>query len=241
METTRIEAILDEAEGAVSSGSPIGPTGFWRAVGAVKRDPSLVEEHADRIARIDRAALKNWALLTVPLWLGNVLAVGATLIGLVLVAWAYSLQGTEAGLAFLLGFGIVLVTTNGLGHLVVGFVLGMRFTHWFLASLRQPNPGVKVDYATYLRVPAGSRAWMHAAGAITTKIMPFAFLGAALAADLPGWTIVLLVVIGVGQIVTDFLWSTKESDWKKFRREMAYADEESNGGTGPGSSGQSGS
>ena len=86
---------------------------------------------------------------------------------------------------FLLGFGIILVTTHGLTHLAVGTLMGMRFTHWFVGKLTQPQPGVKLDYATYLRAPATSRAWMHASGAIVTKLMPFVFLGAAIAAGVP--------------------------------------------------------
>ncbi len=223
MNENEIAAVLDAAEQAVAGGTPVGQTGFWKAVGAVKADPALVEAHADRIARIDRAALKAWALVAVPLWLGNVLMIGGTLVGLVLVAWAYSLEGHTAGIVFLLGFGVTLVTTHSLGHVVAGSLMGMRFTHWFIGSLKHPTPGVKVDYATYLRAPAASRAWMHASGAIVTKILPFAFLGAALAAGLPGWTITVLVVVGVAQIVTDILWSTKASDWKKFRREIDFS------------------
>ena len=64
------------------------------------------------------------ALVAVPLWLGNVLMIGGTLIGLALVARAYYLEGTGAGLIFLAGFGIVLVTTHGLGHLAVGSLIG---------------------------------------------------------------------------------------------------------------------
>jgi hypothetical protein len=223
MDRARVEAILDAAEKAVSAGSPLAPTGFWKAVAAVKRDQTLVEEHADRIARIDRASFKTWALVTVPLWLGNVLMIGGTLVGLALVARAYYLEGTGAGLVFLVGFGIVLVTTHGLGHLAVGSLMGMRFTHWFIGTLSQPQPGVKVDYSTYLRAPAVSRAWMHASGAIVTKTVPFVFLGAALAADLPAWVVWALVVIGFAQIGTDLTWSRKASDWKKFRREMNLA------------------
>jgi hypothetical protein len=223
MDRARVEAILDAAEKAVSAGSPLAPTGFWKAVAAVKRDQTLVEEHADRIARIDRASFKTWALVTVPLWLGNVLMIGGTLVGLALVARAYYLEGTGAGPVFLVGFGIVLVTTHGLGHLVVGSLMGMRFTHWFIGTLSRPQPGVKLDYATYLRAPAVSRAWMHASGAIVTKTVPFVFLGAALAADLPAWVVWALVVIGLAQIGTDLVWSTKASDWKKFRREMNLA------------------
>jgi hypothetical protein len=228
MDRARVEAILEAADKAVSTGSPVAPTGFWKAVTAVKRDPGLVEAYADRIARIDRASLKGWALVTVPLWLGNVLMIGGTAIGLTTVAWAYYLEGPASGVVFLLGFGMVLVTTHGLGHLVVGSLLGMRFTHWFMGPLLPPlPPGVKVDYSTYLRAPARSRAWMHASGAIVTKLMPFAFLGAALAARVPTWVVWALVAIGLAQIVTDVLWSAKASDWKKFRRELALAQRSS--------------
>ncbi len=223
MDPVRIEATLAAAEQAVDAGSPIGPTGFWKAVSAVKRDPELVDAYADRIARIDRAALKSWALVTVPLWLGNVVMIGGTFVGLAAIAWAYSLQGVAAAVAFLVGFLVILVTTHGLAHLLVGSLMGMRFTHWFIGSLRTPQPGVKVDYATYLRAPATSRAWMHASGAIVTKLVPFALVGAALAAEMPVWVLVVLAVVGVAQIVTDFMWSTTSSDWKKYRREMALA------------------
>ncbi len=197
MDGSWVGATLDEAERAVSAGSPVGPSGFWKAVEAVKRDPDLTEQFADRIARIDRAAFKTWVLIAVPIWLGNVLIIGATLIGLVLVGWSYYLEGAGSAVVFLLGFGIILVTTHGLTHLVVGTLMGMRFTHWFIGKLTQPQPGVKLDYATYLRAPATSRAWMHASGAIVTKLMPFVFLGAAIAAGVPTWVVWALVVIGL--------------------------------------------
>ena len=222
MDGSRVGATLDDAERAVSAGAPVGPTGFWKAVDAVKRDPALIEQHADRIARIDRAAFKRWALVAVPIWLGNVLIIGATLIGLALVGWSYYLEGIGSALVFLLGFGIILVTTHGLAHLAVGTLMGMRFTHWFVGKLVQPQPGVKLDYATYLRVPATSRAWMHASGAIVTKVMPFVFLGAAIAAGVPIWVVWALVAIGLVEIAIDIVWSTKKSDWKKFKREMGY-------------------
>jgi hypothetical protein len=101
--------------------------------------------------------------------------------------------------------------------------MGMRFTHWFIGKISQPQPGVKVDYSTYLRTPASRRAWMHASGAITTKVTPFALIGAAVAADLPSWAVWGVPVVGVAAIVTDILWSTKHSDWMKFRREMEFA------------------
>jgi hypothetical protein len=64
---------------------------------------------------------------------------------------------------------------------------------------------------------------MHASGAIATKIIPFALIGAAIAADLPAWAVWGLAVIGIASIVTDVLWSTRSSDWKRFKREMRLA------------------
>src|SRR5690606_13724732 len=107
-------------------------------------------------------------------------------------------------------------------HVVVGRLAGMRFTHWFVASAGRPQPGVKVAYASYLRSSPKKRAFMHAAGAIATKLLPIALIPAAVANDLPNWVTWVLVGVAVIQVVTDVAWSTKASDWKKFRREMSY-------------------
>jgi hypothetical protein len=37
------------------------------------------------------------------------------------------------------------------------------------------------------------------------------------------WVAVILALLGVAQIVTDVLFSTKTSDWKRFSREMRNA------------------
>jgi hypothetical protein len=218
-----ITETLRIAEEAVKEGDPLGPTGFWKAVAAVKADPAMIEAHADRIGVIDSTAFRSWAPMTVPLWIGNLVMAGGALLGLALITWAYTLQGNAAAVSFLLGFGALLVTTHSLGHLVVGTLLGIRFTRWFIGTIGRPQPGVKLDYASYLRAPAQSRAWMHASGAIVTKLVPFALIGAALASAVPAWVVWVLVVVGIGQILTDVLWSTKASDWKKYRREMRFA------------------
>ena len=64
---------------------------------------------------------------------------------------------------------------------------------------------------------------MHASGALVTKIIPFALIGGAVAAGLPTWAVLGLVVIGTAMIITDVLWSTTSSDWMKYRREMKFA------------------
>jgi hypothetical protein len=220
-----IEESLTRAEAAVRDGRGLGGTGFWGAVGSVKRQPELVDRYADRIAAIDDAAHRNWAMLIIPLWLGTSVAVIVVLGGLALVWWAYYLDGTAATVSFLAGAGVLIGATHGLGHLVVGRLLGMRFEYWFIGEIRQPQPGVKLDYAAYLRTSAPRRAWMHASGALTTKIIPFLLIGAAVAAGLPSWVPWLLAGLGVAMVLTDVLWSTEESDWKRFKREMRFAQE----------------
>lgn len=224
MESRAIEEALTAAERAVDAGEGLAGTGFWKAVASVKRRPELVDRYASRIADVDRRAFERWALYTVGAGVGTALMVLAALVGLVLVVWSHGLPDPWNGLVLLGGGGGVLVgTTHGLGHLVVGRMAGIRFTHWFVGSLGRPQPGVKVDYDTYLRSAPRARAWMHASGALVTKVVPFLVLIPALSSDFPVWAAWLLVAQGVIQILTDALWSVKMSDWKKFRREMSYA------------------
>ncbi len=155
--------------------------------------------------------------------LGDVLLWIGTIAGFGLVTAAYYVEAPWNGLLLLAGTGVLVTTLHGLAHLSVGRLAGMRFTHWFIGSPTRPQPGVKVDYATYLRCPPRRRAWMHASGALATKAMPFLLLGAAWGAGVPAWTWWALIALGAAMIATDAAWSVKRSDWKKFKREMRVA------------------
>lgn len=223
MERQDIESILAAADERLAAGGSLAGTGFRRVVREVKADPELARDHADRIARIDDAAFRRWPMLVVPIVPGTILALVAAAVGLGLVAWSYRLaDGSQvaAVVAFFAGFGVLAATTHGLGHLVVGRLLGIRFTAWYVASPGRPQPGVKIDYASYLRSTRARRAWMHASGAIVTKVLPFALIGAARAAGLPGWVTWALVGIGFVMIVTDVMFSTRKSDWSRVIREL---------------------
>ena len=223
MSPAEIDSVLCAAEEqmAAQGTADLRDLGFWRVVGIVKRDPALIDEFADRIGVIDQAVFLAWAPLTIPILAGTVLAVVGTVVGFGLVGMSY-VEGPWNGLFFLAGTAVLLATTHGLGHLIVGWAVGIRFTVWF-AGYRRPQPGVKTDYATYLRTPARARAWMHASGALVTKAIPILLLPVAIWFGVPMWTLVILVVLAVGQIVTDVAWSTRSSDWAKFKREMRHA------------------
>jgi hypothetical protein len=223
VDESAVERTLIACEEALAGpGTPdLRALGFWRAVAAVKRRRELVGRYAMRIAAIDRQAFRRRVRLVFPVDLGVALVIGGLLVDLVFLAIALPADHPWRELLVLIGAAGLDVATHGLAHLAVGALVGIGFTDWFL-DLPQP-PGFKIDYASYLRTSPRSRAWMHAAGAIASKLMPFLVIPYAMAIETDTWAVVLLLVFGVIQIATDLLFSVKASDWKKFRREMKLA------------------
>ncbi|HYR92827.1 MAG TPA: hypothetical protein VEP48_01380 [Methylomirabilota bacterium] len=224
MDEREIEAALAAAERELAADrSPdLAAMGFWRAVTAVKKRRDLVDNYAERIARIDRAVFRRRVSLLLPASVGVVLLSLAAAVGLVVLVVAPSLDHPLRDLAVLVGMGALLVATHDLAHLVTGALWGMHFTDWFIKP-PMPQPGLKLDYASYLRATPRQRAWMHASGAIVSKIVPFAVVPYALAIGCDTWCVASLLAVGAASIVTDVLFSVRASDWKKFRREMKLA------------------
>jgi hypothetical protein len=225
MDGVGIERTLSRCEDALAQRGKVdlAPLGFWKAVSSVKRQPDLLAAYGDRIARIDREAFLRVAPIAVPASIGVLLETVGTIIILAALLVAPRLPVLGSEFVYLVGTGALIAATHGLAHVIVGNAMGMRFTHFYSLPPWKPQPGFKVDYATYLRVPARSRAWMHASGAIVSKVIPFAVAVWAAANGTPTWTLAILLAIGVAQLVTDATLSTKASDWKKFRREMRFA------------------
>jgi hypothetical protein len=218
-----IERTLTACEQALAgAGKPdVRALGFWRAVAAVKRRSDLVQRYASRIAAIDREAFRRSVGLAFPVTLGVIALDVALFGGLLVLAIAGGVPHPWRELLVLAATGALDVATHGLAHLAVGTFMGIGFTDWFV-SLPKP-PGFKVDYASYLRAPPRQRAWMHAAGAIATKLTPFLVIPYAIAIGTDAWAVLAILALGIVQILTDVLYSVKASDWKRFRREMRLA------------------
>ena len=214
--------------------------GFWRLVRGVKVEPRLAEHWADECGRIDRKAFERRVTVRLPVWLGNALLLIGTgaLAALVPVSlqvargegFASAPSPILAGILALVATVGLSVTVHDLGHWLVGRLVGIRFIAYFLDGPFRIQPGIKVDYASYLRTSPGRRAAMHAAGAVASKIAPFAVFVAvylphrAVGYDLlPSWSLWAILGVGVVQIVTDLAWSRRKSDWKKVRRELRVA------------------
>jgi hypothetical protein len=218
-------ASLDRIEAAVGEGNTdLRALGFWRIVARVKRDRLLVDDHADQIGRIDTAAFRAGVRLRVPVWAGNLILLAGIVAGGVAIWLAFAWESSLwKGFALIAAGAIWAIAVHSPAHWLVGRAIGIRFTDYFLGGPPPPRPGLKTDYATYLRADPDSRAWMHASGAIATKLAPFVALAFWPASGAPWWSAAALLALGVLQIVTDVTLSTKSSDWKKFAREKAVA------------------
>jgi hypothetical protein len=224
VDRSKIVQILDASEAALAEGRGVQGTGFWQAVNAARVDPAVAEEFGSRIAAIDTKAFEQGVRLRVPAGLGSTALAGGAGAGVVALMVASGIQSRLVRtLVFLGAFGLLELTTHSLAHWMVGRMMGMKFTHYFLGGPPPPRPGAKVDYSTYLKVPPARRALMHASGAVVTKAIPFALIPVAVRLDLSKWAVYLLVAVGILQVVTDVLFSTKTSDWKKVRRELQAA------------------
>lgn len=214
----RIEAAVDAGD------TDLGRLGFWRFVRDVKLDPTLANHWADVVGRIDRKAFEARVRPRIPVWLGNLVLAGGTLVGAGAVAVALEADDpTVAAVALVLGGAIWTVTVHDLAHYVVGRLVGIRFTAYFIGGPPPPRPGLKTDYGSYLRTSPGARAWMHASGALASKAAPLVALLFFPASSASSWAAWVLLAVGVVTIVTDVVFSRRSSDWKKVIRERRIA------------------
>ena len=202
----------------------LGKLGFWRLVAVVKRDRVLVEAHADQIGRIDTAAFRAGVRLRAPVWVGNLLMVlGIVLGGVAMwVAFASATPWVQ---------GLALIARRG--HLGGGRAHARALAggpghrdplHGLLpGGPAAATPGLEDRLRHVPPADPDSRAWFHASGRDRHQIAPFVALAFWPASGAPWWSAAVLLVIGVGQIVTDITLSVKSSDWKKFLREKAVA------------------
>lgn len=216
---------LDRIEAAVQAeNTDLKALGFWRIVAQVKPDRMLVDRYADQIGRIDTAAFHRGVKRRVPVWVGNALLFAASLAGLAAAIVALTVSSSTLSGLLLLGAGAVwTVSLHSPTHWAVGRAVGIGFTDYFIGGPPPPRPGLKSDYATYLRADPESRAWMHASGAIVTKFAPLLALAFWPGSGAAWWSAMGLVIICIASIATDIAFSVKVSDWKKFRRERAVA------------------
>jgi hypothetical protein len=216
---------LARIQTAVEGGATdLAGLGFWRLVERLKSDPALAGRFADTAGRIDRTAFERRVRPRFPVWFGNAVLGTGVALGGALLGWAVTCdEPVQAAIGLITGAGVLSVSAHDLGHWVAGRLAGIRFTSYFLDGPFRIQPGLKTDYASYLRASPRGRARMHATGALASKAAPFVALAIWPATVAPGWAALAVLGLGLLQIATDLIWSTKKSDWKKYARERRTA------------------
>lgn len=227
MQERELDSIFVACEAALAQDGKIdlARLGFWKAVTAVKRHPEWREQYAGRIAAIDRQAFERGVRLRVPLSVGVAALVAGTVIGVGLVVASLFAPRQWKSPLLLGGSGALLVATHDLTHFIVGRALGIRFTSMFLGGKLLIEPGLKIDYDSYLHVTPNRRAWMHASGAIKTVAVAILTFWIALIGGFPRWVKWILGANALVVTLTEIFFSTRYSDWKRFGREMRLARE----------------
>jgi hypothetical protein len=214
----RIESAVDAGQTDLSG------LGFWRLLRRVKAEPMLAEHWAGQAGRIDRKAFEARVRFRFPVLFGNLVLLIGVVFGAAAIVFGMRCDNpTVAGSAFVVAGGAWSLCVHDLAHWAVGRMAGISFLAYFVGGPFPPRPGLKIDYASYLRASAAARAWMHASGALATKIVPFVALGFCLAANGPAWAAWVLAAMGALQIASDILFSRTRSDWKRVARERALA------------------
>ena len=218
-------AAFDRIEAAVDAGqTDLRALGFWRLLAKVKADPALSAHWAEQAGRIDRKAFETRVRVRVPVWFGNALLLAGASLGIAAVAIAIRTESeTLAGLALVFAALDWSATWHSPAHWLVGRLVGIRFACYFVGRVVPPIPGLKTEYATYLRTPPEARAWMHASGALASKLAPivaWAFWPVSRAPAWAAWTIVGYAAL---LVLVDVFLSTRFSDWKRVRREVQVA------------------
>lgn len=222
-------------EGEVDAGNTdLSALGFWRLLRDIKPEPMLAQHWAEVAGRIDRKAFERRVRIRLPVWFGNAVLLLGTLVMMALVPVAIRVADGRigdpnevlGGILLVAAAGGLSVTVHDPAHWLVGQMGGIGFSHYFFGGPFRIQPGIKVDYASYLRAKPKGRMAMHAAGAVATKLAPLAVFAAAYiphaGADwelFPEWS--LWALLGYAAVITftDVVWSRKHSDWKRVLRE----------------------
>jgi hypothetical protein len=217
---------LDRIGAAVAAGNrDLRQLGFWRVVARIKRDQVAIGRYAEAVARIDTRVFRAAVRTRVRPWVGVTAMLVLTAGGVAAVVLAGVWTGFSAGLALVAAGVAWSVGWHLPAHAFAGWLAGISFTDAFLGGPPPPRPGLKTDYATYLRAEPSMRAVFHASGAIATKLAPFVALALWPATNAPAWAAWVLLALGVVQIGTDIAFSRRSSDWKKVARERAVSQQ----------------
>ncbi len=177
---------------------------FWKLVARVKKDPVLIERYADRIGKIDQKIFRDRAPFTLGIGLGNLAELAGVVLGVMVLVWGQKL-GAYGWASPVIAALLLSTALHPLAHYVVGGLLGIKFTFYFLNGPIKIEPTVKTDYASYLRAPPEKRAIMHLSGPMATASSPLLVLVLAYFLGAPYSSLLALAALALFFLSTELV------------------------------------
>ncbi|VVB97583.1 Uncharacterised protein [uncultured archaeon] len=188
---------------------------FQAIINIVKKDKVGDEEMLDLIEKISQKKFREKVSFSFSVFGGNMMELIVTV-----AAIALAFQGGADWMLYIAAL-VLMTTLHPLSHYIIGSLLGIKFTHYYLNGPARIEPTLRINYFTYLKAPARSRALMHMSGVIGTVAAPLipALIaiskGAAGAAANLGILFLLLIVF-------ELLTSTRIGDLMRAKREYGF-------------------
>lgn len=188
---------------------------FWRIINQVKRDKINDDELLGLIADISQKRFGEKVSFTLSVPLGNLLELAVTIAAVIL-----AFQINSDWMLYISAL-VLMTTLHPLSHYLIGTLLGIRFTHYYLDGPARFEPTLKIDYFSYLKASARARALMHASGVVGTVAAPL--IAAGIALDKGASTAATyLFILFLALIIFELLTSTKIGDLMRAKREYGH-------------------
>ena len=189
---------------------------FLDIIDQVKKDKANDDEILRQIESISRNRFHKKVALTLPIAVGNVLELLASIAVIIL---PFMVNGT----IFIYASALVLMATlHPLSHYAAGWLCRVRFTHYYLNGPARIEPTLRIDHFSYLKASGGKRAFMHVTGVLGTLAGPL--IAALIALDKgavsAAWNLFFFFLL---LIIFELLTSTKIGDLMKAKREYGYS------------------
>ncbi len=165
--------------------------------------------------------------MKIPVLLGNTIEVLGTIFALYLILTAPDVPDTFLRfILYLISWGCLVFFPHDLAHFIVGRLVGVRFSYYFLGkssvtklkmpllgaiAARVPVPTLKIERCSLRSVSRGGRTAMFASGAVASMILPF-FAATASIGHISMPLSAALLLISLANVGFDIYYSPKVGD-----------------------------
>lgn len=188
---------------------------FLDIVKRIKKEKINDDELLEKIETISRNRFKGRVSFTPGVTSGNLLECALTITAIALL---FRVNSTWVFYAVAL---VLMTTLHPLSHYLMGRLVGIRFTHYYLNGPARIEPTLRIDNFSYLKTPGKKRAVMHVSGVVGTAAAPLIVALFALNMGESGAAFNLFILFLL-LIIFELLTSTKIGDLMKAKREYGF-------------------